>query len=140
MGKKYCIFCSAEISAQAIFCIKCGKRQKVRGNNDIKIKPLIIEFINKIPDINQGTFYQREYIPKKKLENALLNVAPGIKASEIVFYVDMTVWGSGKEGLVFTKDKLFWNITFVGKNRGMIKYSKIKNISAKDPILLSVSP
>ena len=134
MMKKICIFCGASLTDPGTFCTKCGKKQSVkkqsvRVSNDNNIKPLIIEFINKIPDINQGTFYQRENIPNKKLQNALSNIAPGIKASEIVFYVDMTVWGSGKEGLVFTKDKLYWSD--MNKKMRMIEYANIKDISLK---------
>lgn len=131
MKKKYCIFCGAKLIDLGIFCIECGKKQSVRGNNN-KIKSLIKEFTDKIKDVNDylSCVYQTGHIPEKKLNNALSNIAPGIKRDDIVLLCDNTVLGSGKKGLVFTKNMLYWYGS--KKNKGMIEYSKIKNVSLQE--------
>ncbi|NQE44885.1 hypothetical protein C5S31_02520, partial [ANME-1 cluster archaeon GoMg2] len=92
-----------------------------------RIKSLIEEIVIKNELlINTFPFYLHGHIPKKKLNNALAYISKGIKEIEILFFVDFTVLGSGKRGLVFTRDKLFWRTV---PNKGMIKYTGINSVS-----------
>lgn len=46
-------------------------------------------------------------IPSDKLHNAIGAYAPAVAAQDVVVLVDETFWGSGKEGLLITKDHIY---------------------------------
>jgi hypothetical protein len=103
---------------------------------DERMQKLIENFVKKIDDINIWPLYAGGSIPTRKVKNALAYIAKGIDEKEILFYVDFTFWGSGKEGLVFTRDKLFWNTSSGGKEKGNIHYAKISSVSLEGAELL----
>jgi hypothetical protein len=98
---------------------------------DERMIKLIENFVKNIDNLNTWPTYTRGAIPKRKLKNALAYIAKGINEEDIVFYVDFTVFGSGKEGLVFTNDKLFWRDSFREPKEGTIEYDKIKSVSTQ---------
>ncbi|MBR0577175.1 hypothetical protein KCG48_12700 [Proteiniclasticum sp. BAD-10] len=46
-------------------------------------------------------------IPEKKLNGALLGIAPGVDPDYVIAIIDTTLFGSGKEGCLFTGDSLY---------------------------------
>lgn len=84
----------------------------------------------KIKDVG-GNFstYLAPNIPEKKLLNAANYIAGGIPFSDILAICDGTIFGSAKEGMVFTET------TFFGKNYGSpfsIRYENITKVEIKD--------
>lgn len=51
-------------------------------------------------------------IEEKKLNNAVTAIAPGTDPAVVVAIIDTTLFASGKEGLVFTGDTLYYRGTF----------------------------
>ena len=96
-----------------------------------RIQNLIKEFVNNLEHINTWPFYSKGSIPRKKLKNAVALIGKGITDEDILFFVDFTVFGSGKDGLVFTHDKLFWRNSISELTEGKIDYAKIKSVSSK---------
>ena len=83
----------------------------------------------KIKDVG-GNFstYLAPNIPEKKLLNAANYIAGGIPFSDILAICDGTVFGSAKEGMVFTET------TFFGKNYGSpfsIRYENITKVKTE---------
>ena len=94
-----------------------------------KIKSIIDEFIDKNEsDINVWPLYSQGNIPKRKLNNALAYISKGATEEEILIFVDFTILGSGKQGLIFTIDKLFWRDSSL-EDPDMIEYAKIDSVS-----------
>jgi tetratricopeptide (TPR) repeat protein len=107
---------------------------------DERMKTLIEDFVKKIDNINTWPLYSQGAIPKRKLKHALAYIAQGVNEDDILFYVDFTVWGSGKDGLVFTSDKLLWRDTFSDPKEGLIECAKIKSVSTKgDDLVINSS-
>jgi|GEM_PF-2681005 len=84
----------------------------------------------KIKDVG-GNFstYLAPNIPEKKLLNAANYIAGGIPFSDILAICDGTIFGSAKEGMVFTET------TFFGKNYGSpfsIRYENITKVEIKE--------
>jgi uncharacterized protein (TIGR02145 family) len=45
----------------------------------------------------------------KKIENAIKAYAPTVSIDDVIFFVDATLMGSGKNGFIMTSDSLFWD-------------------------------
>jgi hypothetical protein len=58
------------------------------------------------------TVYITPGIAEKKLNNAVTSIAQGVDPSVIVAIIDTTVFGSAKEGIVFTGDTLYYRGPF----------------------------
>ena len=74
-------------------------------------------------------------IPDKKIENAMKIFAAGIDRSTIIGFYDTTVFGSGKNGYVFTDEKMCY-LEALGKPKKLwyddIKEMEIVNNTKKD--------
>lgn len=55
----------------------------------------------------EGAWYRSEEIPPTKLKNAILKYAKGVSPSSVLALADGTVFGSGKEGLLLTAERLY---------------------------------
>ena len=94
-----------------------------------EIEKFILTFTESVPNVNRAQAYQKHSIPEKKRRNAVLFIAPEIEKGDIVFLVDDTVLGSAKHGLVFTTEKLYWDLSFDGKSRGSMDYQDVKDVT-----------
>lgn len=75
------------------------------------------------------TTYLAPNIPEKKLINAVNHIAHGINISEVLAICDGTIFGSAKDGMVFTET------TFFGKNYGTpfsIRYENITKVEIEE--------
>lgn len=74
-------------------------------------------------------------IPSKKIDNALKSFASGMDRTTIIGFFDTTVMGSGKNGYIFTDDKIYYLDT-LEKPRKLwyddIKEMRISNLHKKD--------
>ena len=55
-------------------------------------------------------------IPPRQLGNAATSIANGISHHEVIGVLDITIWGSAKDGFVFTNDSV-WIKPFLGSTR-----------------------
>jgi hypothetical protein len=51
-------------------------------------------------------------IPEKKLKNALTSIAKGVSEDEVLLLVDATIFGSAKDGVIVTADKIYLKEAF----------------------------
>jgi hypothetical protein len=51
-------------------------------------------------------------IPEKKLKNALTSIAKGVAEDDVLLLVDSTIFGSAKDGVIVTADKIFLKEAF----------------------------
>ena len=93
------------------------------------IQTMINEESNKYKNINVVTLFLKGTIPERKLKNALIHIAPDADRDDILLVLDNTVWGSNKEGLVFTGSRIYWNTTFVENSKGSMSYDEIDEVS-----------
>ena len=62
-----------------------------------------------LPDIVTGFDYDiGDYVPLNKLHNAAQKFASGLDPDTVIGFYDTTVMSSGKNGYLFTDDKLYW--------------------------------
>lgn len=52
--------------------------------------------------------YIEEEIPKKKIDNAIKKFAPDVDRASIIGFLDTTVMENGKNGCIFTDDKMYY--------------------------------
>ena len=52
-------------------------------------------------------FYTAPDIPEDKLANAIAEYAQDVNAEEVLWLLDVSVWGNGKAGVQFTKGTLY---------------------------------
>lgn len=69
-----------------------------------------IELIKKyLGDIATNTGYHiKGDIPSKKIDAAINKFASGLDRTTVIAFYDTTVWGSGKNGYIFTDDKIYY--------------------------------
>lgn len=72
-------------------------------------------------------------IPNKKLENAILSYAKNLEPKSVVALVDDTLFGSAKNGLIFSDDALYAK-EFLGEPKS-IKYDEISKIYSQNRTL-----
>ncbi|MGL4655741.1 MAG: hypothetical protein ACRCWM_07650 [Sarcina sp.] len=75
------------------------------------------------------SFYLEGDIPSKKLDNAINTFALGIERKDVVALYDSTLFGSAKEGVVFTESKLYCKTTLEKPMK--IWYEDIEKLSIK---------
>ena len=64
---------------------------------------------DKAPEINDiGKVYVAPDIPDKKINNAVASYAQDVEAGYILAIIDTTIFGSGKEGFLFTGNKMYF--------------------------------
>lgn len=62
-----------------------------------------------LSDIATNTGYHvKGNIPSKKIDAAIKSFASGLDRTTIIGFYDTTVLGSGKNGYVFTDDKIYY--------------------------------
>lgn len=66
-------------------------------------------------------------IPSKKLTNAIKSYAGDIMPDDVMVLLDDTLFGSASEGLIATKDKLYFKEIFEKSN--FVKLDNIKSIN-----------
>ena len=47
---------------------------------------------------------------------------------EILYFNDTTVWGSGKEGMILTEDRMYWNMYDAVPRNGELEYELISGV------------
>lgn len=76
-----------------------------------------------------------EEIPKKKIDNAIKKFAPDVDRASIIGFLDTTIMENGKNGCVFTDDKLYY-LDLLEKPKKLwyedIKEIRITNTHKKD--------
>ena len=79
--------------------------------------------------------YIEEEIPKKKIDNAIKKFAPDVDRASIIGFLDTTIMENGKNGCVFTDDKLYY-LDLLEKPKKLwyedIKEIRITNTHKKD--------
>lgn len=65
-------------------------------------------------DYFKQDLYLAPEIPEKKLVNAVNKIAPGLDSNYVLGLVDTTVFGSAKEGIVFSGDSLYIHEGVIG--------------------------
>ncbi len=77
-----------------------------------KISSLIADFLDL--DNEKESFYTQVIeIPLKKLKNAQESFFQPLYPNEIpLLFIDQTVWGSGRDGLILTEHALYWKAAF----------------------------
>lgn len=71
--------------------------------------------------------YLAPNIPEKKLHNAAKIVAGGIEESKILGILDLTIFGSAKDGLAFTEDGFYFRYS-TEESKRYVAYKIIKKI------------
>jgi hypothetical protein len=117
----FCKACGAEHSEGCKFCSECGNplqtgtRSKKGDKNILHPSSTSDNFIDKIIKINRYIFSDEKhilitpFIDEKKANNAIKRYANKITLSDILILIDDTVFGSAKDGLILTKDKIFFH-------------------------------
>jgi hypothetical protein len=68
----------------------------------------IENFLNKArSSVKDGSIFFTPNIPEKKVKNALGSYAPGVSSDDVLLLIDITTFGSAKEGLILTKDTIY---------------------------------
>ena len=97
------------------------------------VKEILKDKLNAVGDDVLRTYISPD-IPEKKLHNAAKIVAGGINEEDVVGFVDGTLLGSAKEGLVFTETTFYNRCNRDGVIS--IDYNKIKKVEVKEDKLL----
>lgn len=95
------------------------------------MEALIERYIPHAPGLG---LYVRPNIPADKLRNALSDYAPTVKADDVVALYDATLFGSAKDGAVFTRDRIVFQNTDLHPAQEM-RYDDIVGISSKRRLL-----
>lgn len=69
-----------------------------------KKEEILSKYLKKMPT-SMDSFYLKDSIPSKKLNNALNSFASGFKKETVIGLYDTTVFGSSKEGILFSDTK-----------------------------------
>lgn len=77
-------------------------------NHDAKVK-VIQKYLGDI--VTGFSYHIKGDIPSKKIDNALKTFASGMDRELIIGFYDTTVFGSGKNGYIFTDDKIYYQDT-----------------------------
>lgn len=92
------------------------------------VKNILAEKLNAVGDEVLKTYIAPD-IPEKKLQNALKFIASGIDASDVIGLVDGTLFGTAKDGLVFTETTFF---SRYGNESASFDYQKIKKVEVEE--------
>jgi len=88
------------------------------------------EMYNKSSDL-----YIFSNLPRKKLMNATNGYARGVDPSEVIYLLNATVFGSGKEGIILTPTRLY--IKVMGETAMYYDFNIISDIRARENSLSS---
>lgn len=78
---------------------------EARNRNKNIIRDILNKYKNDISDLY--SFYIGDNIPIKKINNVIKSYASGVLEDEVIGLLDMTIFGSATEGLIFTTNKLY---------------------------------
>ena len=84
---------------------------------------------------NGFSYHIKGDIPSKKIDNAIKKFASGIERTSIIGFFDTTVLGNGKNGYIFTDEKIYYLDTLEKPKKiwyDDIKSMRITNIQKKD--------
>ncbi len=95
------------------------------------MRDLIEEYIPHAPRIG---LYRRPEIPSDKLTNALKDYAHTVGSDEVLALYDATLFGSAKDGAVFTADRIVFQNTDLQPGQEM-RYDDIVNVASKKRFL-----
>lgn len=91
------------------------------------------EYLCKI--VTGFAYHIKDDIPDKKIDNAIKKFAFGVDRTSIIGFYDTTVMGSGKNGYIFTDDKVYYLDTLEKPKKfwyNDIKTVKVTNTHKKD--------
>lgn len=102
------------------------EEEKIIETEDVLKTPSMLK---KFQDVYDN--YRKDYaiyissrmIPEKKLVNAINNYASGISAIDVICLIDISAAGDGKEGYLFTENKMYW---CVDGEKASAKFDKFK--------------
>lgn len=77
----------------------------------------------KRPSFEKESRYRTKMI--KKMNNAIAKFANDVKIDDILAYYDLTIFGSGKEGIILTENYVYYRY---GGTTFKVKYSDIKKV------------
>lgn len=80
--------------------------------------------------VSNCTFYYAPSIPIKKLINAISAFAAGIDPNSVIGLIDTTVFGSAKEGFIFTDDAMYYRETLSSPQ--CVSYSSVERLDFGD--------
>lgn len=80
----------------------------------------------KRPGFEKESKYRSKMI--KKMNNAIAKFANDVKIDDILAYYDLTIFGSGKEGIILTEDYVYYR--YVGTTF-KVKYGDIKRVDVR---------
>lgn len=69
-----------------------------------KKEAILSKYLHKMPT-TMDSYYLKDSIPSKKLNNALNSFANGVKKESVISLYDTTLFGSSKEGVLFSDTK-----------------------------------
>lgn len=69
-----------------------------------KKEAILSKYLHKMPT-TMDSYYLKDSIPSKKLNNALNSFANGVKKESVIGLYDTTLFGSSKEGVLFSDTK-----------------------------------
>ena len=107
---------------------KLERNKKAQSPSHQHIIRVINRYILRNPDLEHNPFYLGTTIPSKKLTNARAIFAPNIKRKDVIFFIDLTVWGSGKKGVLLTGKSVYWDDD---DSKGSLYYSEITHSEKK---------
>lgn len=87
---------------------------------------LMRKYAENIRSYHSGSFYIKGDIPSKKINNAIATFAVGLDRNTIIGFYDLTVFGSGKEGMVFADHAIYYNT--ISQGMGKWVYSDIDSV------------
>ena len=88
---------------------KLERNKKAHPHSNQHIIKMINSYILKTPELGKNPFYLATTIPSKKLNNARSSFALNVNRKDVVYFIDLTVWGSGKKGVLFTGKSIYWD-------------------------------
>ena len=103
-------------------------------NHDEKIE-IMRQYLGKIAAGDGFKYHIKGAIPSKKIDNALKKFASGMDRTTIIGFFDTTVMENGKNGYIFTDDKIYYLESFEKPKKlwyDDIKSMKITNMHKKD--------
>lgn len=121
---KFCPECGTKLEGTPKFCPECGFSLLSGEKNDEdysteyeddetteeKIRKIVDKYIDVI-STDTSTWYRSAAVQDSKysqvFQNVRANIAKDISQSEIIGFIDITVFGKGKNGLLFTTSALY---------------------------------
>ena len=114
-----------------VFLMNTEVRRKLMG--DIKEKVAILDKYSYLA--TSHGFFIKGTMPSDKLSVAIRTFAPGVDRANIIGFYDTTVFGSGKQGFIFTDKMMYWLESFEKPKKlwyGDIKSVEVINIHKND--------